>query len=154
MHRSLSTQSVSNVQSSRRRVLQVGSATLAALSAPTWVMAQSSPKIRVGFWPVASGIPFFAAVEKGYFKEAGLDVDYLMLRGVFTAPGVPESAVKYYVDLFTKVRATAEWKEFMEQGAFNQTFMTGEGFQAWVAKEELRHQRLMKEAGFLAAGAR
>ena len=79
MHRSLSTQSVSNVQSSRRRVLQVGSATLAALSAPTWVMAQSSPKIRVGFWPVASGIPFFAAVEKGYFKEAGLDVEPLKL---------------------------------------------------------------------------
>jgi len=87
-------------------------------------------------------------------KEAGLDVDYLMLRGIFTAPGVPEAAVKYYVDLFTKVRATPEWKEFMEQGAFNQTFMTGDGYQAWVAKEELRHQRLMKEAGFLAAGVK
>jgi len=87
-------------------------------------------------------------------KEAGLDVDYLMLRGVFTAPGVPDAAVKYYVDLFTKVRGTPEWKDFMEQGAFNQTFMTGDGFQAWVAKEELRHQRLMKDAGFLAAGVK
>src|SRR5690606_40786344 len=27
------------------------------------------------YWPVASGIPFFAAVEKGYFREAGLDVE-------------------------------------------------------------------------------
>ena len=87
-------------------------------------------------------------------KEAGLDVDYLMLRGVFTAPGVPEAAVKYYVDLLEKVRATPEWKEFMEQGAFNQTFMTGDGFQAWVAKEELRHQRLMKDAGFVAPGVK
>ena len=87
-------------------------------------------------------------------KEAGLDVDYLMLRGVFTAPGVPDSAIKYYVDLFAKVRATPEWKEFMEQGAFNQTFMAGDEFQAWVAKEELRHLRLMKEAGFLAAGVK
>lgn len=87
-------------------------------------------------------------------KEAGLDVDYLMLRGVFTAPGVPEAAVKFYVDLFTRVRATPEWKEFMEQGAFNQTFMTGDSYQAWVAKEELRHLRLMKEAGFLAAGVK
>jgi NitT/TauT family transport system substrate-binding protein len=26
---------------------------------------------------VASGLPFFAAVEKGYFKEAGLDVEAL-----------------------------------------------------------------------------
>jgi putative tricarboxylic transport membrane protein len=87
-------------------------------------------------------------------KEAGLDVDYLMLRGVFTAPGVPDAAVKYYVSLFEKVRATPEWKEFMEQGAFNQTFMSGDSYQAWVAKEELRHQRLMKEAGFLAPGVK
>ncbi|MFM9972107.1 MAG: Bug family tripartite tricarboxylate transporter substrate binding protein [Burkholderiales bacterium] len=87
-------------------------------------------------------------------KEAGLDVDYLMLRGVFMAPGVPEAAVKYYVDILTKVRETPEWKEFMEQGAFNQTFMTGDAYQAWVAKEELRHLRLMKEAGFLAPGVK
>jgi len=87
-------------------------------------------------------------------KEAGLDVDYLMLRGVFTAPGVPEGAVRFYLDLFGKVRATPEWKEFMEQGAFNQTFMSGDSFQAWVAKEELRHLRLMKEAGFLAPGVK
>ena len=62
--------------------------------------------------------------------------------------------VEYYVTLMGKVRETAEWQQLMRDGAFNQTFMTGEGFQAWVAKEELRHQRLMKEAGFLAAGAR
>ena len=87
-------------------------------------------------------------------KEAGLDVEYLMLRGIFTAPGVPDGAIGYYVSLMEKVRATPEWKEFMEQGAFNQTFMTGESFQAWLAKEELRHLRLMKEAGFLAPGVK
>ncbi|WP_419095670.1 ABC transporter substrate-binding protein [Curvibacter soli] len=46
-----------------------------ALAAPTLVRAQAAPKIRIGFWPVAAGLPFFAAVEKGYFKEAGLDVE-------------------------------------------------------------------------------
>jgi len=45
--------------------------------APAIVRAQSGPKIRIGFWPVAAGLPFFAAVEKGYFKEAGLDVEPL-----------------------------------------------------------------------------
>jgi len=87
-------------------------------------------------------------------KEAGVDMDYLMLRGVFTVPGAPPSAITFYIDLFNKVRATPEWKEFMAQGAFNQTFMTGDAYQAWVAKEELRHLRLMKEAGFLAPGGK
>jgi len=57
----------------RRRVLQAG-ASLAALGTPALVRAQGV-KVRIGFWPVASGLPFFAAVDKGYFKEAGLDVE-------------------------------------------------------------------------------
>jgi NitT/TauT family transport system substrate-binding protein len=67
---------------SRRRLLQVGAAaaTLGALGAAR-VRAQGLPKIRIGFWPVAAGLPFFAAVEKGYFKEAGLDVEPLKFAG-------------------------------------------------------------------------
>jgi putative tricarboxylic transport membrane protein len=83
-------------------------------------------------------------------KEAGVDVEYLMLRGIFMAPGVPADARASYVDMLAKVRATPEWKAFMEQGAFNQTFMTGEEFVAWLSKEEARHVKLMQEAGFLA----
>ena len=40
-----------------------------------------APKIRIGYWPVAAGLPFFAAIEKGYFKEAGLDVEPLKFAG-------------------------------------------------------------------------
>ena len=42
-----------------------------------------------------------------------------MLRGIFMPPGVPKEQVDYYVDLFKKVRETPEWKELMEEGAFN-----------------------------------
>jgi NitT/TauT family transport system substrate-binding protein len=65
-------------QPTRRTVLKAatGSA-LGALAFPAIVRAQATPKIRIGFWPVASGLPFFAAVDKGYFKEAGLDVEPL-----------------------------------------------------------------------------
>jgi putative tricarboxylic transport membrane protein len=38
----------------------------------------------------------------------------------------------------------------MKNGAFNTTFMTGDDYAKWVAKEEDRHKSLMKEAGFLA----
>ena len=83
-------------------------------------------------------------------KDAGLDVDYLMLRGIFMAPGVSQEHVQYYVDLFKKVRATDEWKKLMEEGAFNTTALTGKEYANWVAKEEARHVSLMKNAGFLA----
>ncbi len=57
--------------------------------------------------------------------SAGVPVDYLMLRGIFMPPGVTQEQVDFYVELFKKLRTTPEWKEFMEKGAFNQTFMTG-----------------------------
>ena len=85
-------------------------------------------------------------------KEAGVEMDYLMLRGIFMAPSVTEEQRNYYVDLLKQVRATPEWKEFMEKGAFNQTALIGDDYKAWVQKEEQRHYQLMKEAGFLAPG--
>lgn len=83
-------------------------------------------------------------------KESGMDVDYLMLRGIFMPPAVKPDQVAYYVDLFKRVRETPEWKEFMEKGAFNTTFMAGPEFVTWLEKAELNHRALMTEAKFLA----
>jgi tripartite-type tricarboxylate transporter receptor subunit TctC len=83
-------------------------------------------------------------------KEAGVPTDYVMLRGIFMPAGVSKEVVDYYVQLFRKVRETPEWKDFMEKGAFNQTFMAGKEYADWVAKAEQEHVKLMTDAGFLA----
>jgi len=84
--------------------------------------------------------------------ESGLPVVYQMLRGIFMPGGVTPEQVQFYVDLFKKVRETEDWKNFMESGAFNQTFMSGEEYAKWVEQAEKTHYELMKEAGFLAPG--
>ncbi|MBI2747401.1 MAG: tripartite tricarboxylate transporter substrate binding protein [Burkholderiales bacterium] len=83
-------------------------------------------------------------------KEAGVPADYVMLRGIFAAPGITADQLKYYVDLLKKVRETPDWKEYMEKGAFNQTTMSGADFSKWLTAAENTHRDLMKEAGFLA----
>jgi putative tricarboxylic transport membrane protein len=83
-------------------------------------------------------------------KSQGLDVEYLMLRGIFTVPGATKDQIDYYVDVLKKVRETPEWKTLMNEGAFNNTLMTGADYAKWVDNEDKRHQALMKEAGFLA----
>ena len=83
-------------------------------------------------------------------KESGLDIDYLMLRGIFMPAGVSQEHVDYYIGLFAKIFETPEWKDLMERGAFNQTRLKGKEYAAWVAKEEARHVSLMKAAGFIA----
>jgi len=84
--------------------------------------------------------------------EAGLPVEYQMLRGIFMPGGVTQEQVAFYVDLFKRVMATDDWKTFMESGAFNQTFMTGPEFTKWLEAAEKTHYDLMKEAQFLASG--
>ena len=71
----------SSTKPSRRRLLGAAAAAAATLCAPAIVRAQSGAKIRIGYWPVAAGLPFYAAVDKGYFKEAGLDVDAIKFAG-------------------------------------------------------------------------
>ena len=83
-------------------------------------------------------------------KSQGLDMEYLMLRGIFMTPKATKEQVDYYVELFKKVRETPEWQDLMKNGAFNTTFMTGPDYAKWVANEENRHKQLMQEAGFLA----
>jgi putative tricarboxylic transport membrane protein len=82
-------------------------------------------------------------------KSQGLDIEYLMLRGIFTTPGASKDVVDYYIGLFQKVRQTDEWKKLMADGAFNQSFMTGAEYVKWLEVEEKRHYDLMKAAGFL-----
>jgi NitT/TauT family transport system substrate-binding protein len=68
--------------SRRRFIARAGAvaATAAIAGAPAILRAQTVP-IRIGYWPVAAGLPFFAAVEAGYFKQAGLDVQALKFAG-------------------------------------------------------------------------
>ena len=83
-------------------------------------------------------------------KESGVPTDYVMLRGLFMAPGVTPEQAKFYVDLLAKVRATPDWKDYMEKGAFNTTSMTGPEYRKWLEAAEATHKQLMTEAGFLA----
>lgn len=75
---------LSSVSTRRRQVLQLGvvaGAALGVLGAPGVLRAQTGPKVRIGYWPIAAGLPFYAAIELGYFKEAGLDVEALKFAG-------------------------------------------------------------------------
>ena len=64
---------------SRRHLLKTTAAAASVLAMPSIVRAQTGPKIRVGYWPIAAGLPFYAAVELGYFKDAGVNVEVIRL---------------------------------------------------------------------------
>ena len=67
---------------SRRRVLRTGVQGAAALALGSVLpAARAAGKIQIGFWPIASGLPLYTALERGFFKEVGLDVEGLKFAG-------------------------------------------------------------------------
>src|SRR5215472_13644497 len=83
-------------------------------------------------------------------KEAlGVDVNYLMLRGIFGAPNMPKEAVDWYVGFLKKVSETPEWKKYMDDGALKPAFATGTEYTKWVEENEQLHKELMAKGGLL-----
>jgi len=78
--------------------------------------------------------------------SVGIPAQYQMLRGIFTTPGATPEQVAFYVQLLDKLRATAEWKDFMARGAFKQQSLSGDALADWLDKTNRFHNVLMREA--------
>ena len=84
-------------------------------------------------------------------KESGLDVNYLMMRSVFLPPGVTAEQTTYFTNVFKKIVATPEWKEYVVTNALKDNVLVGDDFVKYLGQDEARHRELMKAAGFLNA---
>ncbi len=62
-----------------RRAL-VGSAVALGVSGMP-VTAQTPDKVKVGVFPISSALPYFVAIERGYYKELNLDPETIILMG-------------------------------------------------------------------------
>jgi putative tricarboxylic transport membrane protein len=83
-------------------------------------------------------------------KEAlGVDIQYVMLRGIFGAPDMPKDAVDWYVSFLKKVYDTQEFKDYLHQGALKPAFASGAEYVKWVEENEKLHRDLMAKGGLL-----
>ena len=49
--------------------------------------AGAQDKVKVGVFPISSSLPYFVAIEKGYFKELNIEPETIRLMG--GPPNVP-----------------------------------------------------------------
>src|SRR5437868_12277327 len=56
-------------------------AALAALTALAVQPAAAQDKVRVGVFPVSSSLPYFVALERGFFKEQNIEPEMTKLMG-------------------------------------------------------------------------
>jgi putative tricarboxylic transport membrane protein len=97
--------------------------------------------------PLAGGLSWY---DIPTCRDSGIDVRYLMLRGIFMPRGVTPEQTQFYVDLLRQVREKPEWKEFIDRGAYRDEFKAGADFTRFLEDDEKRHHDIMQQAGFLA----
>ena len=61
------------------KALQAG--TLIAVLAGVGSPATAQDKVKVGVFPTASSLPYFVAIERGFFKEQGIEPETIRLIG-------------------------------------------------------------------------
>jgi tripartite-type tricarboxylate transporter receptor subunit TctC len=83
-------------------------------------------------------------------KEAtGMEVSYLMLRGIFAPPKIKKEVQDGYVALFKKVTETEDFKKYMHDNALKSAFQSGPEFVKWVEGQDVMHKTLMDKGGML-----
>ena len=63
--------------------------------------------------------------------------------------GAPADAVAYYVGVLEKVRATPEWKEYIERSAQTDRFLTGAELKNFIASDEQKARKVFQQEGWL-----
>ena len=63
----------------RRRLLTVAAGATALATVPA--AAQAPEKVKVGVFPVSSSLPYFVALERGFFKEQNIEPEMVRLIG-------------------------------------------------------------------------
>jgi putative tricarboxylic transport membrane protein len=86
------------------------------------------------------------------FWELGLELEYLMQRGVAGAPRMSYDAADFYAGVFEKVFNSPEWQSYKDRAGLLGEFLTGRPLrQYWQAQLEL-HGRVLEVARALRKG--
>jgi len=83
-------------------------------------------------------------------KEAtGVDMSYMMLRGIFAPPGITQEQQAYYVNLLKKVTETPDWQKYISDFGLKSAFLSGPDYTKWVGEQEVIHKDLMTKGGLI-----
>lgn len=86
-------------------------------------------------------------VDVPTFKEAGYDVEIANWRGILGAPGMPDDNYALWVDRFTQLNDSEQWKTVLETQGWDQFFLPGAEFGTFIAEETTRIGGILKDAG-------
>lgn len=82
-------------------------------------------------------------------KESGYDVVVSNWRGLMTHPGMAPEPLADLIALVTAAHDSPEWKDVLTQQGWDDTFITGTEFSAFLTEEEKRVREILTEIGLV-----
>jgi putative tricarboxylic transport membrane protein len=82
-------------------------------------------------------------------KESGLDITVGNWRGVFSPPGVTSTARQDMTNFMTRLHGLPAWQELLKRQAWDDAFLTGEAFNAFIEEDRAKTARILGELGLV-----
>ncbi len=92
--------------------------------------------------PAFKDVPTFAELGKPQLV-------YYMQRSITAPGGIPQDALRWYSNLFSKLCDSQEWKTYTQKKALNRACLSGAPLGKFFASEDMKHKQLLKGMGLL-----
>lgn len=83
------------------------------------------------------------------FTEQGYNVDLANWRGILAAPGAPDDNYRMWVDRFVELSTSDAWAAVLETQGWDDFFLAGDDFGAFIAEEVEVQSKILKDAGLV-----
>ena len=115
----------------------------------------NNPSEQMGFYNAGKSVPIAAFTPERIeafpdvptMTELGHDLVYAMQRSFVAPPDMPEEAVAYYTEMFSKLNELPEWQKYTADEALDRDFLTGDELQQYFLTEREKHAELLSAMG-------
>ena len=88
-------------------------------------------------------------VDAPTLKESGYDVVIGNWRGIIGAPGMSKAGRDMWLQRYAKLHASPEWKKALADRGWDDAYLAGDDFAAFLTKEKARQAEVLKDVGLV-----
>ena len=81
--------------------------------------------------------------------EAGYDIEFINWRGVVAPGGISQEATERLTDLVVEMHDSSQWQEALATNGWEDTFMTGDEFAAFIDDEREVTTTVLRDLGLV-----
>ena len=87
------------------------------------------------------------------FRELGLDIVFANWRCLLAAPGITPAQRQWLTDTITQAVASETWQQILKRNQWQDSFLTGDAFEAFIAEDAQTTVRILKRMGLGSDGS-